>query len=141
MGNWVKQYKNDPFGSFLSTPITTSGPTTFILSKLAIYRNSSLSTLTGLEIGMAHGYFLVGPFATLGPLRNTEIGNFTGFLATLTLIFILGLALIAYGLVSIKDEEKSKKERKWWKFSGGFIIGGFGGAGIAYQLLNYFNIL
>jgi hypothetical protein len=34
--------------------------------------------LRGLEIGLAHGYFLIGPFAT-GTLRNSEIALLSGF--------------------------------------------------------------
>lgn len=38
----------------------------------------------GLEIGMAHGYWLIGPFATLGSigsLRDANVGNLVGLLA------------------------------------------------------------
>lgn len=29
--------------------------------------------LRGVEIGLAHGFLLVGPFIKLGPLRNVEV--------------------------------------------------------------------
>ena len=144
MGNWVKQYTNDPFGSFLSTPVTTSGPTTYIMSKLPAYRTNGISSFSGLEIGMAHGYFLMGPFVSLGPLRNSEVANLAGLLSVMGLLCILGAALIAYGITSIDTldkNEKIQKQNEWWKFCGGFILGGFGGAGVAYELLNYIKIL
>ena len=74
MANFVKPYKNDPFVGHLSTPITTSAATRAILGNLPAYRPGLSSTLRGLEVGMAHGYFLVGPFALLGPLRNSSVG-------------------------------------------------------------------
>lgn len=145
MGNWVKQYTNDPFGSFLSTPVTTSGPTTYIMSKLPVYRTTNgLSSFAGLEIGMAHGYFLMGPFVTLGPLRNSEVANLAGLLSVVGLLFILSAAIIAYGISSIdtlNKDERIQKQNEWWKFCGGFLLGGFGGAGVAYELLSYIKIL
>ena len=64
MANLVKQYKNDPFTGHLSTPITTSLLTRLILSNLPLYREGLSPILKGLEIGISHGYFLIGPFVT-----------------------------------------------------------------------------
>ena len=68
MANFVKPYNNDPFVGHLSTPVTTSLSTRTFLSNLPAYRKGTSPLLKGLEIGMAHGYFLVGPFDKLGPL-------------------------------------------------------------------------
>ncbi len=56
--------------------------------------------LRGLEIGLAHGYFLIGPFAKLGPLRDSDIGLLAGFLSTIGLILILTLGLTIYGEIT-----------------------------------------
>ncbi len=136
MANLVKQYKNDPFTGHLSTPITTSLLTRLILSNLPLYREGLSPILKGLEIGISHGYFLIGPFVTFGPLRNSSIANFAGLLSTFGLLCILVVGLIIYGNVSFEDSNlQSKKE--WNKFTFGFLIGGFGGAGFAFGLLNY----
>jgi|TARA_B110000967_G_C18650927_1_gene443318 photosystem I subunit 11 len=142
MANFVKPYKNDPFVGHLSTPITTSAATRAILGNLPAYRPNLSSKLRGLEIGMAHGYFLLGPFTTLGPLRNSEIANLAGFLSAIGLICILGVGLAAYGNVSfdgseIETPENIQSKKGWTKFTGGFMIGAFGGAVFGFLLLNY----
>jgi photosystem I subunit 11 len=136
MANLVKQYKNDPFTGHLSTPITTSLLTRLILSNLPLYRKGLSSILKGLEIGISHGYFLIGPFATFGPLRNSSIANFAGLLSTFGLICILVMGLVIYGNVSF-DDSNLKNKSEWNKLTFGFLIGGFGGAGFAFSLLNY----
>lgn len=142
MANFVKPYKNDPFVGHLSTPITTSAATRAILANLPAYRPNLSSKLRGLEIGMAHGYFLLGPFTTLGPLRNSEIANLAGLLSTIGLICILGVGLAAYGNVSfdgseIETSENIQSKKGWVKFTGGFMVGAFGGAVFGFLLLNY----
>jgi len=95
--------------------------------------------LRGLEIGMAHGYFFIGPFTKLGPLRNSEIANLAGFLSAVGLICILGVGLASYGNVSFNGSESGdglQTRKGWTKFTGGFMIGAFGGASFAFLLLN-----
>jgi hypothetical protein len=110
MANFVKPYKNDPFMGHLSTPITTSAATLAILENLPAYRLGLSSLMRGLEIGMAHGYFFVGPFTSLGPLRNSEIANLAGFLSAVGLICILGLGLASYGYVSFDGSNEYEIE-------------------------------
>ena len=62
MSEFIKPYNNDPFVGNLSTPVTTSTATKLYLGNLPIYRKGLSPLLRGLEIGMAHGYFLIGPF-------------------------------------------------------------------------------
>jgi len=108
MAQLVIKYQNDAFVGHLSTPITNSVLTRFILKNLSAYR--PLTALArGLEIGIAHGYFLIGPFITLGPLRDSTIGDLAGLLATLGLIIILSLALVIYGNVSFENVNLNKK--------------------------------
>lgn len=146
MAKLAIQYQNDSFVGHLSTPITNSVLTRFILSNLPAYRPLT-SLARGLEIGLAHGYFLIGPFATFGPLRNSTIGNLAGFIATLGLILILGVALTIYGNVSFTNISKDSPDKKssflnlegWSSFTKGFVVGGFAGASFAYTLLEYSN--
>ena len=139
MANFVKPYKNDPFVGHLSTPITTSAATKAILGNLPAYRPGLSSVLRGLEIGMAHGYFFVGPFTKLGPLRNSDVGLLAGFLSAVGLILILSVGLTIYGNATFSESSKGEglqSEEGWEKFTGGFVIGAFGGAGFAYLLLS-----
>ena len=139
MANFVKPYKNDPFVGHLSTPITTSAATKAILGNLPAYRPGLSSVLRGLEIGMAHGYFFVGPFTKLGPLRNSDVGLLAGFLSAVGLILILSVGLTIYGNATFSESSKGaglQSQEGWEKFTGGFVIGTFGGAGFAYLLLS-----
>ena len=94
MSEFIKPYNNDPFVGNLSTPVTTSTATKLYLGNLPIYRKGLSPLLRGLEIGMAHGYFIIGPFYILGPLRNSENALLVGFLSALGLILILTLEKI-----------------------------------------------
>ena len=141
MANFIKPYKDDPFVGHLSTPITSSYITRAILQNLPAYRFGLTPLLRGLEIGLAHGYFLIGPFANLGPLRNSEIGLLAGFLSTIGLIIILTLGLTIYGIVTF--EEVSKKSTNdlqtrnaWNQFKGGFFVGACGSSGFAFICLS-----
>ena len=122
----------------LSTPVTTSLSTRTFLSNLPAYRKGISPLLKGLEIGMAHGYFLVGPFDKLGPLRNSDISLLAGFLSAVGLILILTTALLIYGTVSFDSSDKGDDLQTsvgWNQFTGGFLIGAFGGSSFAYLVL------
>jgi photosystem I subunit 11 len=138
MSEFVKPYNNDPFVGNLSTPVTTSTATKIYLGNLPIYRKGLSPLLRGLEIGMAHGYFLIGPFYILGPLRNSENALLIGFFAALGLGLILTLGLTIYGLASFQDGGKLEgleSSKGWRDFTSGFFIGAFGGDFVAYILL------
>jgi photosystem I subunit 11 len=141
----VSAFGEDPFVGHLSTPITTSNLTKSYLSLLPIYNTGLSPLLKGINIGFAHGYFLLGPFVTLGPLRNSEVASFIGFVSILGLIIILTTCLLIYGFVSYSNPKKEKtnqsnvlNRRGWNQFTSGFLVGGFGGASIAYALLKFF---
>ena len=138
MANFIKPYNDDPFVGHLATPITSSAVTRTILGNLPAYRPGLTPLLRGLEIGLAHGYFLIGPFTNLGPLRNTDFALLAGFLSTLGLIIIATLGLTIYGYATFQDN-KSKEELQsktgWDQFKGGFLVGAFGGSGFAYICL------
>jgi photosystem I subunit 11 len=139
----VAPFKGDPFVGHLSTPITASSLTKTYLSLLPAYKSGLSPLLRGINIGFTHGYFLLGPFVKLGPLRNSEVANFVGFVSTISLLIILTTGLVIYGYVSFSEaKDKTTKTNVdfltatgWRQFTSGFIVGGFGGAGIAYILL------
>jgi len=138
MSNFIKPYNNDPFVGNLSTPVNTSSITKGLLSNLPAYRRGLSPLLRGLEIGMAHGYFLVGPFDKLGPLRNTDVALLSGFLSAVGLIIILTTCLSMYGNVSFNKEDSKdilQTADGWGQFTAGFLVGAVGGAGVAYLLL------
>lgn len=138
MSDFIQPYNDDPFVGNLSTPVSTSSFTKSLISNLPAYRRGLSPLLRGLEIGMAHGYFLVGPFDKLGPLRNTDVALLSGFLSTVGLIIILTTCLSMYGNVSFdKDDSKDilQTAEGWGQFTAGFLVGAVGGAGFAYLLL------
>ena len=142
----VSPFQGDIFVGHLSTPITTSNLTKSYLSLLPAYKAGLSPLLRGINIGYVHGYFLLGPFVKLGPLRDSQVANFVGFVSTISLLIILTTCLLIYGFVSFSDskttETSDKKElvdflnsKGWSQFTSGFIVGGFGGTSIAYILL------
>ena len=141
MANFIKPYNDDPFVGHLATPITSSAVTRAILQNLPAYRFGLTPLLRGLEIGLAHGYFLMGPFVNLGPLRNSDIGLLAGFLSTIGLILILTLGLTIYGVANfenITSESATDLQTKnaWNQFKGGFFVGACGSAGFVFICLS-----
>jgi photosystem I subunit 11 len=144
MANFIKPYNDDPFVGHLATPITSSAVTRAILKNLPAYRFGLTPLLRGLEIGLAHGYFLMGPFVKLGPLRDSDIGLLAGFLSTIGLILILTLGLTIYGVAAFGQDnvqttsaETDLQTRKAWnQFKGGFFVGACGSAGFAFICLS-----
>ncbi|MFM7512274.1 MAG: photosystem I reaction center subunit XI, partial [Cyanobium sp.] len=59
----------DPCVGNLATPVNSSYFTRAFLNALPAYRPALSPNRRGLEVGMAHGFFLYGPFAITGPLR------------------------------------------------------------------------
>lgn len=138
MSEFVKPYNDDPFVGNLSTPVTTSIATKLYLGNLPIYRKGLSPLMRGLEVGMAHGYFLIGPFYILGPMRNSDNALLIGLLSAIGLIIILTIGLTTYGLTSFQDPGTTKgleSATGWRKFTSGFFIGASGGAVVAYLLL------
>ena len=140
MANFIKPYNDDPFVGHLATPITSSSVTRALLKNLPAYRFGLTPLLRGLEIGLAHGYFLIGPFAKLGPLRNSDIGLLAGFFSTVGLILILTLGLTIYGAASFSQDKISsdalQTKKSWDQFKGGFFVGACGSAGFAFICLS-----
>ncbi|MDJ0902316.1 MAG: chlorophyll a/b binding light-harvesting protein [Xenococcus sp. MO_188.B8] len=111
----------------------------------------------GLEIGMAHGYWIFGPFALLGPQRATEQGNLIGLLSACGLVIIMTACLSIYGNASFRKEfdsknltyatanpvvpESLKTVDGWSQFTAAFFVGGMGGAFFAYLVYDNLEIL
>nr|YP_009326729.1 photosystem I reaction center subunit XI [Membranoptera platyphylla]AMJ16986.1 photosystem I reaction center subunit XI [Membranoptera platyphylla] len=140
MKDFIQPYNNDAFVGNLSTPVSTSSFTKGLLSNLPAYRRGLSPLLRGLEIGMAHGYFIIGPFDKLGPLRNTDVALLSGFLSAVGLIIILTACLSMYGSASFDANNEETKDllqtsEGWGQFTAGFLVGAIGGSGFAYLLL------
>jgi len=125
----------DPqIGNFL-TPVNNSPAIKFFIDWLPINRPGLGPISRGLEIGMAHGYWLVGPFTQLGPLRSEPVGTVVGLLGACSIVLLMTMALSIYGYVTPLKETPVGDAKGWSEFAAGFLIGGVGGAVVAYLLL------
>lgn len=138
------KHGGDPQVGNLATPLNSSDFSKTFINALPAYRQGLSPNRRGLEVGMAHGYLLYGPFAVLGPLRMSEYGATAGLLATIGLISILTICLSIYGAVGVNKptetlttpnvpEDLATKEG-WSEFAGGFLLGACGGAFFAFFL-------
>jgi len=149
--DFVKAFNDDPQDGHLSTPISDSPLVRAYIRNLPAYRPGLSPLLRGLEIGMAHGYFLVGPEAILGPLRDyPEAANLGGLVTAIALVLIGTAALAAHGIVSYGNTNSQvvapdqvcapvpaglQTADGWSQFAAGFFLGGSGSAFVAYFLL------
>lgn len=137
--------------SNLATPINSSGIVKAFIGNLPVYRAGLSPQRRGLEIGMAHGYFLIGPFTLLGPLRSNSQADLAGLLSTVGLVVILTVCLSLYAstlpaapLPSVavpKPPTDLNNKKGWSEFTTGFLIGGVGGAAFGYFLLANIPVL
>ncbi|MGG6239817.1 photosystem I reaction center subunit XI [Nodosilinea sp. AN01ver1] len=146
------QPAGDPQIGNLETPINSSGFSKAFIGNLPAYRQGLSPQRRGLEIGMAHGYFLYGPFALLGPLRDSEIPGLAGLLSAAGLIVILTACLSLYSGAGVNTSVTKtttpftppatlETNEGWSEFAGGFLIGGIGGVTFAYLLAANLPIL
>lgn len=145
----VKPYGGDPFVGHLSTPISDSAFTKAFIGNLPAYRKGLSPILRGLEIGMAHGYFLIGPWVKYGPLRDyPEAAHLGALVSALTLILLGTACMSVYGIASFQvtgdDDYPSqnpqapadlKTAEGWSQLTAGFFVGGMGGVFLSYFLL------
>ena len=142
----IKPYGGDPFVGNLSTPISDSAFTRAFIGNLPAYRKGLSPLLRGLEIGMAHGYFVSGPWVIFGPLRDSDYAYLGGLISGMTLILIATACLSSYGLVTFQGASSESGDslqtgEGWSQFAGGFFVGGMGGAFVAYFLLENFAVV
>ncbi len=134
----------DPQLGNLETPVNASGFSKWYISNLPAYRPGLTTFRRGLEIGMAHGYFIYGPFALLGPLRNAPNASLAGLLEAFGLVALLTAALSLYANsnpkkpfsnVTVPNPPQDFNTKEGWNnFASAFLIGGLGGAFTAYFL-------
>lgn len=139
MAQFIKPYNDDPFVGNLATPVSTSSFTKNLLSNLPVYRPGLSPLFRGLEIGMTHGYFLVGPFYKLGPLRNSDVALLSGYFSSIGLIVIMSACLAIYGVVSFEEGstgESLQTSKGWKQFTSGWLVGAIGGSSFAYILIS-----
>ncbi|MFM7471570.1 MAG: photosystem I reaction center subunit XI [Nodosilinea sp.] len=143
--NDVIKPAGDPQIGNLETPINASALTKAFIGNLPAYRAGLSAQRRGLEIGMAHGYLLYGPFALLGPLRDSDIPGLAGLLSAAALVVILTACLSIYSGAGVNPAVTRATapftppagfdtNEGWSEFAGGFLIGGIGGATFAYLL-------
>ncbi|MEM1392790.1 MAG: photosystem I reaction center subunit XI [Cyanobacteria bacterium P01_D01_bin.116] len=151
----IKPYQGNPFVANLSTPINDSPLAKAFINNLPAYRKGLTPFMRGLEIGMAHGYFLVGPEVVVGPLRETAHGaNLSGLITAIfiTISACLGISIFALSTFQgnprgaynsyCKDPLRPLRTREEWnQLNGGIFIGSMGGAVFAYLLLENFDAL
>jgi len=141
----------DPQRGNLETPINNSRFTKWFINNLPAYRPGITTLRRGLEVGMAHGYWLIGPFAKLGPLRDTDVANLAGLLSTLGTVVISTLAMELYAnsnppqpvatVTTPNPPDAFKSPEGWNTYATGFLIGGVGGAVVAYLILDNLELL
>lgn len=154
----VAPINGDPYIGMLETPVTSAPLVAWYLSNLPAYRTGVSPLLRGVEIGLAHGFFLVGPFIKLGPLRNTDVADIVGCINGAALVLILTLALTAYSSTTFQQKKPTvgvktlsgrtlnpdplQTAEGWNNFTAGFAVGGLSGVAWAYictQILPYYS--
>jgi photosystem I subunit XI len=135
----------DPQIGNLATPINSSAFTKALINNLPAYRAGLSAQRRGLEIGMAHGYLLYGPFTFLGPYRNSSVAEVAGLIGSISLVVILTICLSIYAssnpnkpiqtLTTPKAPSELGSSEGWSEFASSFLIGGVGGAAVAFLLL------
>jgi photosystem I subunit 11 len=146
MSDLIKPYNGDPFTGHLSTPISDSDFTRAFIGNLPAYRKGLSPILRGLEVGLAHGYFVIGPWVKFGPLRDSDVAAQGGLISGVALILIATACLSIYGLVTFSDTENESSNSLqtadgWSQFTGGFFIGAMGAAFVAFLLLQNFGVV
>ncbi len=135
---------DSPMGE-LATPINAGAWSIWFINNLPAYRPGLTAFRRGLEVGMAHGYWLLGPFISLGPLRNEPNGAIAGLLSTVALVLIATVTMSLYAattppsprpiVTTPKIPETFTSTKGWDNFALGFFVGGVGGALVAFVLL------
>jgi photosystem I subunit XI len=140
-----------PEVSNLATPVNSTGIIKSFISNLPVYRNGLSAQRRGLEVGMAHGYLLVGPFTMLGPLRHTDNAYLAGLASAIGLVVILTACLSLYtstlpgaplpSVAAPTAPANLNNQKGWSDFTSAFLVGGAGGAAVAYFLLANIPVL
>jgi len=112
------------------------------LANCAWYREGLQPWQRGVEIGMAHGYFIIGPFVSLGPLRNTPEAATVGLLAGSALIGLVSVGGLLFGSTikpTLFDKKGEPAASGFQELINWHALGGIGGAGFAHALITVFG--
>merc|ERR1719321_1886400 len=154
----IQPLNGDPFIGMLETPVTSAPLVANYLSALPAYRVGVSPLLRGVEIGLAHGFLLPGPFIKLGPLRAVDgTAEIAGCMSAAALVIILAVCSSIYGAVSFQRKEiigvktlsgrdivrdELQTEAGWANFSSGWVVGGLSAVAYCYlctQFFPYYN--
>jgi photosystem I subunit XI len=134
----------------LLTPINSSPLVKTVMRNLSAYRENVSPLRRGIEVGVAHGYWLVGPFAKFNPLRDTSVGTLGSLLATFGLVIISTVLIVLYAAshppmpltatATPAPPDAFKSQKGWNEYASGFFIGGILGAIAAYLILVNFDV-
>ncbi|MBW4659318.1 MAG: photosystem I reaction center subunit XI [Drouetiella hepatica Uher 2000/2452] len=134
----------------LETPINSSVFVRRFVGNLSAYRPGLSPLRRGLEVGLAHGYLLVGPFAKFNPLRYTESGTLVALLSTLGLVLISSVLIVLYAAsnppkplsatAAPTPPDAFQSKKGWNDYAKGFLLGGAVGAIAAYFILANFDV-
>lgn len=135
----------DPQIGNLETPVNSSAFSKALINNLPAYRAGLSPIRRGIEVGMAHGYLLFGPFYLLGPLRGSGSAAEAGAVGAAGLVMVLTIGLSMYAnTMKLKPVATTPapnppadfaSKEGWSEFAGGFLVGGVGGAFVAYWLV------
>lgn len=141
---------SNPQDGGLATPINSSKFTRWFIDQLPAYRQGVSSFQRGLQVGLFHGFWLLGPFVVLGPLRDTNLALFAGLLATIGTVVIGTLAIAIYAestpsppiatLTTPSPPTDLDAPQGWLALARGFLFGGTAGAIFAAVLLLLFSL-
>merc|ERR1712224_570966 len=139
----IQPLNGDPFIGMLETPVTSAPVVANYLSNLPAYRIGVSPLLRGVEIGLAHGFFLPGPFIKLGPLRSVDgVAEVAGCMSAAGLVIVLAVCLSIYGAVSFQRKagvgvktlsgrqlslDQLQTSSGWSDFTSGWVVGGLSG--------------
>ena len=151
----IQPYRGDPCLGNLETPVNSSNLVKAYINNLPAYRPGLTPFLRGLEIGMAHGYFLVGPEVVVGPLRETAHGaNLSGLITAIYITVLACLGISLFALTTFQGDPRGaynsnspdrlrplRRKEDWYQLSSGILLGSMGGAIFAYLLLENFDDL
>ena len=149
----IQPYLGDPQLGNLATPVNSSNWVKTYINNLPAYRPGLSPFIRGLEIGMAHGYFLIGPEIVVGPLRETSHGaNLSGLITAIFITVSACLGISIFALATFQNDPRGaynsnskdylrplRRKEDWFQLSAGIFLGAMGGAVFAYLLLENFS--
>jgi len=141
-GALIDYNPKEPFSADIRTPLTEGRFSKMFIKNTAFYRDGLKPWQRGVEIGMAHGYFLIGPFVALGPLRDTPVAATVGLLCGCAVIGLVTCGAYIFGITiqpTLFDKEGDEPSSGWMELVNWHALGGVGGAGFAHALLTVFG--